>query len=328
MSKIWVMDRFSPCWEDDSLVSALQEMGTEARYVDWNSVQIDGDGIRIGGEPAHPPDLAYVRSRIVTQPVEGWLAQVYDSLAMLDDIGVLMVNQLNATRRSKNKVRQARLLGAAGVRVPPTRMVATTRDIERCLAEWGTIVLKPVYGHASIDVMLLRPPRRGVGGSGLETQEEVHAWHLLGTHRTLCAQKFVPNSGRDLRVAIIGRQIVACYWKEISASSGSLPVREYRMFPSRITDDIAWICATATEALGLEIAILDLVEGEDGMIVIEANTGISGWEHLEQVPGIDLTESGLTDAHARYLVGVAERRRPELAGAEIIGGPTVDRRPT
>lgn len=182
-------------------------------------------------------------------------------------------------------------------------------------------MLKPVYGHASIDVALLRPPREGVGGSGLETHEEVHAWHLLRTHRTLCAQKFMPNSGRDLRVAIIDRRIVACYWKEITASSGSLPIRGYRIAPAVITEEVTRVCAVAIEVLGLDIAILDLVEGQDGLVVIEVNPGISGWEHLEQVAGLDLTESGLTGEHAHYLAGVAaDSRRSESASRGISSG--------
>jgi glutathione synthase/RimK-type ligase-like ATP-grasp enzyme len=59
----------------------------------------------------------------------------------------------------------------------------------------------------------------------------------------------------------------------------------------------------ATAALDLDLAVIDLIEGPDGPVVIEVNGGISSWERLEGTEH-DRTESGITRRIADHLTGL------------------------
>jgi tetrahydromethanopterin:alpha-L-glutamate ligase len=299
---VLIVDRFSACWEDIQLRSGLRRRGLTAEYLDWNMIRAASSGVSFNGLTAAPSSAVfYIRSRVLTQAADGELPLVYDWLEMIADSGGTLVNRLSAIRICQNKVRQAQVLAAAGVPVPATRVVASGDEIEACLREWGTTIFKPVYGHASIDLVRLRPPRPKAGGSGLDSGEEVRAWHSLRVHRVLCAQQYMLNSGRDLRVAVIGGEIVACYWRRFSTQSLDHTVE---LEPAEVTADIQQLVKRAINATGVEIAAVDLVQGDDGLVVIEVNASLSLWEGLERRPGFDLTRDGITSAHADYLASV------------------------
>lgn len=304
--EIWIVDRFDACWEDVAVVRNLRERGTSARYLDWNDIGFGTEGLTISKEPVAPPAVAYIRSRVLTQGASELLAETYDRLEMFEDMGTTLINSLAAIRACQNKVRQAHILKAADVPVPRTRLVSSGAEIEECLKDWGVTILKPIHGHGSIDLVRLRPPVPASAGSGLDPIEEVRAWHALQRHKILCAQEYVPNSGRDLRVAVIDHDIVGCYWRSLAVTA-----MDYRLDvePAPVTDEVAGLVKRCVDELGLGIATIDLVMGERGLTVIEVNASLSVWERAEGNPGIDLSPHGITDRHGEYIQGELRVRR-------------------
>jgi glutathione synthase/RimK-type ligase-like ATP-grasp enzyme len=296
--EVWVIDRFDAYWEDLEVVGNLQGRGITARYVDWNQVRFETGAIRISGEPVAPPSLGYIRSRVLTQAEPGALAETYDQLEMLEDAGTALINPLSAIRACQNKLRQARILRAGGVHVPHTRAVSSSTDILGCLKDWGTIILKPIHGHGSIDLVRLRPPIRTAAGSGLDPIEEIRAWHLLRRHKTLCAQDYIPNTGRDLRVSVIDNDIVSCYWRQLTINAMDYHLE---VEPAKVTSEITGIIKRCVEELNLGIGTIDLVENDTGLTVIEVNASLSAWEHIEGKPELDFSNDGITDRHGEYI---------------------------
>jgi tetrahydromethanopterin:alpha-L-glutamate ligase len=302
---VWLLDRSgTPSWEMSRLAQQLAALGIDATPVDWRTMEPGAGSARLPAAPA----LALVQSRVATRHTGGDLALLYDWLDHLTDRDCRVVNRVADMRRCRNKMRQAAILKAAGLPVPETRAAGTLQDVENCLADWGEIVLKPVIGHASIDMTHLRAH----GPSGKEDdllglREEIVVWHLLQDRKVLCAQPFVPNPGRDVRVTVVGQTVAACVYQHSTAPDKHV---RHHLYPIRweqaeLTQRIREICTRAISVLGLDLASIDLVEGPDGPVIIEVNEGISKWQRIEETDG-DLTAAGLTCTVANHLAGLLE----------------------
>lgn len=306
---VWLIDRFDVSWEMTRLVEELGRLGIRGQVVEWSDIQL-GSGLpqQRGQSNGFRPAAASIQSRVLTRHTRGDAALLYDWLELLEELGIRITNPAAGIRRCRNKVRQAAALSAKGLPVPDTKAVNDGAEIGDCLDAWGETVLKPIWGHASIDVTRLRGRGRPTGpGVPLALREEIVTWHLFQKYGQLCAQRFVPNSGRDLRVAVIGEQIGYCMWHVSSAPDQA--VRHF-LFPLRresvkVTPEMERLAVSAVKCLGLDCAVLDVVEGDEGLTIIEVNEGISVWEDVEGTE-FDLTDRGFTVAIAEQLAAVAK----------------------
>jgi ribosomal protein S6--L-glutamate ligase len=234
-----------------------------------------------------------LRSRIWTRHNSGDLAQLFDRLVMLEDLGVRLTPSAEAVRVCKNKLLTAARLHAAGIVVPETHAVEDVSEIGPCLDAWPEAVLKPVYGHSAIDIVRFRRQASSdpdIPG-GLTSMQEITSWHLLHTYGVMLAQEFVPNPGCDLRVLCVNGQVVSAT-RRITASP-TLEVKNmfhpYTEELADVTTDLAWIASQASKLLSLDATAVDIIEGPRGMAVIEVNPTISSWcqvdgDGLHQAP--------------------------------------------
>jgi glutathione synthase/RimK-type ligase-like ATP-grasp enzyme len=297
---VWLLDRFTRSWENQEICAELGRRGYSADIVDWEEISPSGarDGVLRSGVPGDAPRVAVVKSRVITRRSEGELALVYDTLDALADAGTRVSNPVPAIRRCRNKVRQAATLARAGLPVPPTRAIKSQDELEACLATWGEVVLKPIWGHASIDVHRLRPNGRLADpGSLLGIREEIVSWHLLEQHRQLCAQPYVENPGRDLRITMIGSQVASSVFHVSTSPDGSVRhfLHPLRVEPAALTAEVSEFATAALRALDLDFAVIDLVEGPSGPVIIEVNEGLSTWSTIQGTE-FDLTTTGHTVA--------------------------------
>ncbi|MFC8518628.1 RimK family alpha-L-glutamate ligase [Streptomyces sp. NPDC057257] len=305
---VWLLDRIQSDWEVDTLCAALNDRGIPAERVDWAEIQPYAVPPGFAGPQGlrEAPRLAVVTARVLTRHTEGDLALLYDWLAMLEDQGARLVNPVGSLRVCQNKVRQAARLAAADLPVPPTRAVRSAEEVERCLADWGDVIVKPITGHASVDVIRLVPGGGGgQRGSLLGLREDIVLWHWLRRHHVLCAQRFVENPGRDLRAAVIGGRVASCHYHVSTAPDGSVRslLHPLQWAPAELTDELERILVKCLEVLGLDLATIDLVEGPDGPVVIEVNPTVSRWEPVEGTD-LDLTPHGITAAQVDLLTGL------------------------
>jgi tetrahydromethanopterin:alpha-L-glutamate ligase len=311
---VWLLDRVQSDWEVDTLRTALTDEGIPAERVAWGEVQPHGcppgfagpDGIR------DAPELAVVTARVLTRHVEGDVALLYDWLSMLEQRGTRLVNPVAALRVCQNKIWQAATLAEAGVPVPPTRAVRSADEAEQCLADWGDVIVKPITGHASVDVIRFLPTGKGgQPGSLLGLREDIVLWHWLRRHSVLCAQKFVDNPGRDLRAVVIGEQVASCHYHISTAPDGSVRslLHPLRWAPAPLTSDLEDLLVRSVRALGLDMATIDVVEGPEGPVVIEVNPTVSRWEPVEGTE-LDLTPRGITAAQVELIARLLHHSTP------------------
>lgn len=289
------------------MAAHLTGRGLATAVVDWRRLSFEGSPARmlLDGESFDPPRVAVVRSRVLTRHTEGDVALLYDWLEMLESLGVRLINRAQSIRTSQNKVYSLSLLARAALPIPPTRAVRAIEEVDRCVSDWQDVVLKPVYGHGSVDMLRLRAKPSDESA----VREEVLTWHLLRRHHVLCAQRFIPNPGRDLRVVVIRGQVVSCTYRIAHSPNG--PVKDhlnpYLQEPAVCTPEIDGFAARSCELLGLDCAAIDMVEGPGGVVILEVNPTVSLWRSLGQ-EGHHRTADGVAAAFAEMVVDTVEGR--------------------
>lgn len=309
--EVWLLDRGATSWENTAIHKELSGRGFRVSVIDREQLALSGvaQDVIYDGTPVPAPRVAVVNSRFITRrrPHTDDLTLTYDLLHSLTDAGTRVTNETSALIGCRNKLRQASTLARAGIPVPETRAVSSQKDIEACMADWGDVIIKPVWGHASWDVMRMSPGGRlAPEGSLLGIREEITTWHLLSENGTMLCQPYVPNPNRDLRVTVIGRTIASCVFHVSTSPDGAVrhfqhPLRVEAAEPSR---EVATLCLDAVGALGLDAALIDLVEGPDGPVIIEVNEGLPVWRDIEDSP-LDLTPNGHTALVADHLEQLA-----------------------
>ncbi|MCX4791876.1 hypothetical protein OG369_39140 [Streptomyces sp. NBC_01221] len=315
-STVWIADRTAeepdPTWETTLLRDALRARGIQTEIINWDDLAfgMSRKSVLLAGEEVAPPTAMVVCSRVITRHTDGDVGLLFDWLDHLEESGVRLINQARALRATENKMRQAQILHAAGVPVPETRVVRSVAEVEQCMQDWGELMIKPVHGHASIDVVRMRPKGKGyVQGELLGMREEITTWHLLQNHQLLCVQPYVPNPGRDIRITIIDGTVMASMFHISTASDGSVRhlLHPYTAAVCDPDPELERVVLHATSALGLDLATVDVVEGPDGPVVIEVNPTITLWRTLEGSE-FDRSPAGITTAHADVVARVMAPR--------------------
>lgn len=243
------------------LVHALTQRGVDVRVVapGRETVRIRGAEVAFFDSTGRrvQPDLvvnALYRN-------SGW---GLDLVRAFELAGYPVVNRAEAWHRAKMKHLTGAALAAAGVAQPP---VVFSHGLPRGMwrrVRWlgRRIVLKPwnsALGQGSI-----RYRRSAV------TPLRLRRWRRK--HGSVYAQAFVPNPGRDIRVVVVGSETLgATYryarkgmWKTNVAAGG-------RPAYCRVTEPLRRLALAATRAVGLDVAGVDIIEGSEGLQVLELN---------------------------------------------------------
>ncbi len=248
-------------------------------------------GPTAAGEPWDELDALLVR---VIPP--GTLDQIVfrvDLLHRLADRGLPVVNPPRALERTIDKHWTSRLLDDAGI--PTPRTIATERADEALAAfrRVGVVVVKPLLGS---------------GGRGIfRVSDEDHAWRafraLEQQRFVIYVQQFVPHGRHDLRLFVAGGEVVAAARREGDGWKTNLATGA-RALPHRPTEGQESLAVRAAAAVGADYAGVDLLEAEDGrLLVIEVN-GIPAWEGIGKATGIDIAAVIASRVRARVAAEV------------------------
>ncbi len=188
-------------------------------------------------------------------------------LQALDVAGIRSVNTRQAAVIADDKVECSLILGAAGIPTLRTFMAFTVESALEALDQLGyPAVLKPVAG--SWGRLLGKVNSPGSARALLEHKRQLGSYH----HSMFYIQEYVEKPGRDLRIFIVGDDIVAGSYRSAEHWVTNV-ARGAVSEPCPITPDIAEISMRAAKAIGVEISGVDLVETSDGLKVIEVNGG-------------------------------------------------------
>jgi ribosomal protein S6--L-glutamate ligase len=202
-----------------------------------------------------------------------------DALAQLEQVGVPVVNRPKAIEAAVDKYLATARLQAAGLLVPPTIACQTTAGaISAFHALGGDVVVKPLFG--------------GEGRGITRVSDAAVARRVFATltqlGSVLYVQKFLPHDGVDWRLLVVGDHVLGMKrvnpddWRT-NISLGARPA------PLEVTAQWAQVARRAAEAVGADVAGVDLLPARDGRVyAIEVNA-VPGWRALAEVTGIDVS---------------------------------------
>jgi RimK family alpha-L-glutamate ligase len=216
-----------------------------------------------------------------------------DLLHLLADRGLPIVNGPRCLERTIDKHWTSRLLQEKGVATPRTVVTEQADAALAAFRDFGDALVKPLLGS---------------GGRGIfRISDDDHAWRafraLEQQRAVIYLQEFVPHGASDLRLFVVGGEVIAAArregdgWKS-NVAAGAVAAAHR---PDARQTALAVEAAAAVEA---DYAGVDLLEAEDGRLLVAEVNGIPGWSGLQQT-----TRSDIASAIARQVAARATPRR-------------------
>ena len=277
--KIGILSRGPQNHSTRSLSEAALNAGHTAEILDPFGfyLHIGGTGNRItycGGQVEGFDVIIPRLSRTTAQYGE-------EVVAHFEWIGIPVINRARPIAAARHKFHSLRILAQHGLPIPPSLTVGSSEFLENAVAKMGDypFILKPFYGTHGRGIMLLDTPT--------SLSSAVNA--LCDLHHDYVIQPFITEAGGvDIRVLVVGGEAIA-------AMKRSAPPGEFRANIHKggtgervaLPEDYINTAIKAAAALELEIAGVDLLETNQGPVVLEVNPS-PGFEELETVTGINI----------------------------------------
>ena len=230
------------------------------------------------GEPVEDFDVVMPRlSRTTAQYGE-------EVVAHFEWIGTPVVNRAKPIAAARHKFHSLRILAQHGLPILPSLTVGSPTFLENAVAEMGDypFILKPFYGTHGRGIMLLDTPTSLTSAVGA----------LCDLHHDYVIQPFIREAGGDdIRVLVVGGEAIAAMKRR--APPGEFRANIHKGASGEailLPDDYARLAIEATAALELEIAGIDLLQTNDGPVILEVNPS-PGFEGLESVTKIDIADA-------------------------------------
>ncbi len=166
------------------------------------------------------------------------------------------VLHLQGARLLKNKIMTARRLHAAGVPVPRSWVTGNLNLLSVVAAE-RPLVMKPFDGRRGNGVHIVNEPGQLAS--------------VPSPRRPVLVQEFVPGSGEELKVYVIGSEVFAA--RQSSAIHGKCARngKSSQRIPCTVSAEVRRIALRCGEVSGLGLYGLDMIEGLDGPVVVDLN---------------------------------------------------------
>ncbi|MFI0711606.1 RimK family alpha-L-glutamate ligase [Streptomyces inhibens] len=238
--------------EEKRIMAALEKRSVAFGYLDARDLSVT-----LGGSlPAH---------RVVLNREIGQYRASYAATA-LEATGATVVNTAAATAICGDKWLTSVALQRRGLPTPRTALAMTPDAALAALDEIGyPAVIKPLVGSWGRLVTPVEDPR--IAATVLE---HIAALPSPQSH-IVYVQEMIPKLDRDIRVIVVGGEVLGAIhrrsseWRTNVARGGS---SEFLA----LSEEDAKLAVTAADAVGAEIAGVDLVVDDEGMTsVLEVN---------------------------------------------------------
>ncbi len=202
-------------------------------------------------------------------------------LRQFEMMGIYPLNESVAIGRSRDKLRSLQLLARDGVGLPVTAFANDSKRADDLLGIVGgaPVVIKLLEGTQGIGVVLSETHK--------SAKSVVEAFH--GANIAILVQEFIKEAeGRDIRVFVIGRRIVAAM--ERTGAKNDFRSNLHRGGSAKVvelTTAEKSTALTAAKSMGLNVAGVDMLRSAHGPVVMEVNSS-PGLEGIEQTSGVDV----------------------------------------
>lgn len=214
-------------------------------------------------------------------------------LRQFEMMNVFCLNESVAISRSRDKLRASQLLARRGIGMPVTGFAHSTKM---------TADLIKVVGGAPLVIKLLE----GTQGKGVVLAETTQAAEsVIDAFRDLdeyfLVQEFIKEAeGADIRCFVVGGKVVASMMRK--AKAGEFRSNLHRGGTAsaiKLTPEERKSAIRASDAMGLNVAGVDIIRSKHGPLVLEVNSS-PGLEGIEKSTDIDVAEIIIEHIEKKY----------------------------
>ena len=202
-------------------------------------------------------------------------------LRHMEQLGIWTANTGQGILQSRDKLHASQILARNKIPVPKTTYVRDSIDVEPAIDFVGGL---PVVIKVT----------QGTQGQGVFLRHTVHESRsliqgLLLTGKSVLVQEYIAEShGKDIRALVVGDRVVAAMRRKARG-------REFRsnyhlngtVEKVEISEEFEQQAVRAARVLGLNIAGVDLLEGNNGPLDLEVNSS-PGLEGIEKASGVNV----------------------------------------
>lgn len=203
----------------------------------------------------------------------------FDILCNLDQQGIRIVNPPMAIQTAANKHMSSYLFRQLGLSTPNTVLTSDLDTAVNVIRDWGKAVIKPLFGFKGLDIHCV------VNDGTSRTRLMKH----LERRGVLYLQQYIPNPGRDIRVFVVDGQVLGAIYRNAPPGSWIHNLSQggaSQHCPS--SPEIEELACGAARAVGAVYAGVDLIEGEEGLSILEVNGTPSG-RGIFEACGVNVT---------------------------------------
>ena len=265
------------------MVAAAQKKGVTVNLVDTKDLSIT---LNDGGLP--------LADRVVLQRSVSYFRNVH-STAALESAGHRVVNGFACAWVCGNKLFGSLALVRNKIPTPRTVLAMAEDSALRSIEEMGyPAVVKPVVGSWGRLSALLNDGN--AARAVIEDRE-----HMFPLYQIYYLQEFVRRPPRDIRSFVIGDRTIAAIYRYSGADWRTNTARGGKAEACKVTPELDELSIRAAKAVGGEFVGVDLMEGEDGLMVHEVNNTT---EFKNTVPATGVDIPGMV---IDYLISVQKR---------------------
>jgi ribosomal protein S6--L-glutamate ligase len=289
--KIGILSKNIEFWATSEIIKALESKHAQPIYLRTPEIHLTLNEGKV--------DAVYQKKSLST--LDAVIPRIGRSLTQL---GIILLQQLelmkipstlsmNGLLVARNKYLALQALYRAGVRFPESVLVASRNRTEET-AEYISppLVMKLLSGTQGVGVMLVRDVKEA--GPIIDTLSELQ--------QIICLQRYLPNPGEDIRVFVTGGEVVGAMKRKAAPHEwrSNIHIGGYGV-AHKLSEREKETALKAAEAVGVEIAGVDLISVSNEPYVIEVNAS-PGFRGLLQATGINAAEK-----IAEYAVTKARR---------------------
>jgi ribosomal protein S6--L-glutamate ligase len=295
--RLVILSRQPLLYSTRALAEAGTRRGHDVRVLD--TLQFD---IRVS---RRNPELFYQGQPV--GPVDAVIPRIGASITFFglavvrqfEMMGVYCVNESQAIARSRDKLRCLQILSRHDIGLPPTVFTRQAEHVPGCIerVEGPPVIVKLLQGTQGIGVVLAE--------TTVAASSVIEAFH--GLDQNILIQKFIKEAnGSDIRAVVVDRKVVAAMRRQ--APQGEFRSNVHRGGTAkriRLPSEYRKTALAAARVVGLRFAGVDLIETNEGPMVMEVNSS-PGLEGIQKATDIDVA-AAVIEHIEREAVSTARR---------------------
>ena len=278
--RIGILTRNPNAWCSSQIIRAVKQISAKPVPISYSSL-VARVGLTPKASSGKGMDLLDELDAIIVRPIgRGSLDEIIFRLNLLhrlEKLGLPIFNNPSSIERAVDKYYSLALMEGEGIPVPRTIVTENpSKALDAFYELGGDVVVKPVYGSQGLGVTRVSDP-----------EIALRVFRALAyVHHLLYVQEFVPHGNRDLRVLVVGDEVVAAMYRvsEGWKTNIHLGARPVTMKPDTVLQRLALASA---KCLGCDIAGVDVMETSSGYVVNEVNSQ-PGFEGLQSTTDVDI----------------------------------------